>query len=155
MPEISFKESLRNDNVIEDAKKIAPRLAANRQRLAVSEIEKIIAKETDETFDKMTTDKDVYEVLKSLEPNDLRQVFKACVESLGFECDLETLYKKNKNRVLALFFHVFAVYPESFINEENSGDDNNTSDAEINLELFAEVLGQGRSLFPVGYVVAV
>ena len=139
MPEISFKELLRNDNVTEDAKKIVPRLAANKQRLEVSKIEKIIDKETDETFDKMTTDKDVYEVLKSLEPNDLRQVFKACVESLGFECDLEALYKKNKNRVLALFFHVLAVYPEAFISDEKSDGDDKTSDAGINLELFAEV----------------
>ncbi|MBR4904373.1 MAG: hypothetical protein IKZ53_06855 [Selenomonadaceae bacterium] len=134
----SFKEKLVADNVVEDAKKIVPKLAANRQRLEVSKIEKIIAKETDGNFDKMANDRDVYEALKRLNKNDLRLVFKACVESLGYQCNFEDLHRKNGDRVLALFFHVFSVYPEEIPTPENNIPVNNSS-IEFDSEQFARV----------------
>ncbi len=149
---MSFKESLRNDNVLADAKKVVPKLGANKQRLEVAKIEKIIATETDSNFDKMLTDNDVYEALKNLEPNDLRQVFKGCVESMGFDCDVEELNKKIKSRVLALFFHVFAVYPEANPLPENKIPDGATNSVEeINLEDLAEVFPNFHSATEVDF----
>lgn len=134
---MAFRDELNNDNVVGDAKKIVPKLNT-QQRLEVSKIEKIIAKETDGNFDKMTTDEDVYEALKNINTNDLRQIFKACVESLGAECDTDELNRKNKNRVLALFFHVFGVYPEAIPVPEADIPYKN-SDDEFNAEQFAEL----------------
>ncbi len=136
----SFKESLQNDNVLDDAKKIVPSLAANKQRLEVAKIEKIIAKETDGNFDKMTTDEDVYAALKTLNTIDLRQVFKTCAKALGAACNNELLGKLNKNRAMALFFHVFGVYPEATRAAVTPEIINRIEEvAKINQEDFAEV----------------
>ena len=135
----SFKDKLSNDNVIEDAKKIVPKLAANKQRLEVSKIEKIISKETDGNFDKMANDKDVYEALKLLNKNDLRLVFKACAESLGYDCNYEELHRKNGDRVLALFFHVFSVYPEEIPTPDTENIPYKNSSDEFDSERFAAV----------------
>ena len=135
MSEKYFKDELRNDNVLSDAKNIVPTLSENKQRLEVSKIEKIISREIDAEIEKLETDADVYALLLTLDTMSLRLIFKACVESLGAACDENGLNRLNKNRVMALFFHVLGVYPEA-VAPVNSGSD---TGAEISVEDFAEV----------------
>lgn len=131
-----------DNNVVEDAKKIFPALTANGHRLEVAIIERVISKETDADFDKMTTDTDVYAALNSMKTYDLRLVFKACAETLNTECNDEPLNRLNKNRILPLFFHVFDVYPKAVSaagNKNTMSNDFGETTAEINAEHFAEV----------------
>lgn len=136
MREITFKDTLNNANVAMDAAKIVPALAKSKKRLEVDKIKAIVNRETDNNFD-MTTDEDVYQSLKAMIPYDLRLVFKACVEALGDSCDVQALNRINKGRVLALFFHVFAVYPEAISTQGNTPDE--TTDADFDAEQFAEI----------------
>ncbi len=127
---------LNNDNVPNDAKKVVPSLANTKKRLEVDKIKAIIKRETDITFD-MDTDEEVYHCLKTMTPYDLRLAFRACVEALGDSCDVAALNRINKSRVLALFFYVFAIYPESIPAQGNVSD--NTSDDDFIADQFAEI----------------
>lgn len=124
MTEKNFKDALENENVEADAGKIVPSLAGNKRRLEVAKIAKVISEEADLNFD-MTTDEDVFAALsKKLKTSDMRLVFQACAESVDVECDEEKLARLTKPRILALFFHVFDVYPAA-----NPPVDNTTKDA--------------------------
>ena len=130
----SFKENLMTANVVEDAQKIVPKLAKDTRRLEVNKIERILADNLDIIFE-LSTDEDVYNALKSLKGPNLREAFKACVENVGADCDSTPLNKLNPARVLALFFHVFAVYPEAIPSEPV---DTQTS-PDFDTELFNEI----------------
>ncbi|MBR3746577.1 MAG: hypothetical protein IKN27_06415 [Selenomonadaceae bacterium] len=126
----SFKENLMTANVVEDAQKIVPQL--DRRRLEVNKIERILADKLDIIFE-LSTDEDVYNALKSLKGQNLREAFKACVENFGFTCDPALLNRLNPARTLALFFHVFAVYPEAIPSIGTK------TQLEFDAELFAEI----------------
>lgn len=136
MSATNFKDLLNNDNVIHDAEKVVSSLVGNKKRLEVSKIKAIIAEETDENLD-MTNDADVYAALKSLPTYDLRLIFRACVKALGNDYDGEALIHLNKDRILALFFHVFAVYPEA-ITAQGDTPSNKTAE-DFDAEQFAEI----------------
>lgn len=127
----SFKENLMTANVVEDAQKIVPQL--DRRRLEVNKIERILADKLDIIFE-LSTDEDVYNALKSLKGQNLREAFKACVENFGFTCDSALLNRLNPARVLALFFHVFAVYPEAIPSTSGT-----QTQLEFDAELFDEI----------------
>ena len=52
----NFKENLKTDNVAADKSNILPNIGANKQRLEVEKIEKIISDVTDGNFDKLAND---------------------------------------------------------------------------------------------------
>lgn len=124
MTKKNFKDALENENVVADAGKIVPSLAGNKRRLEVTKIAKIISEEVDLKFD-MTTDEDVFAVFsENLNASNIRLVFQACAENFGVECNEDKLARLTKSRILALFFHVFDVYPEA-----NPPVDSTTNDA--------------------------
>ena len=134
----SFKDNLMTANVDGDAKKIVPALAKDKRRLEVGKIEKILADKLDIIFD-LSTDEDVYNALKSLTGLNLRAAFKACAESFGVTCDAESLNRLNQSRILALFFHVFAVYPEAISSKLVDTQTDTPSQPAFDAELFAEI----------------
>ncbi len=133
----SFKDKLMTANVDGDAQRIVPALSKDKRRLEVGKIQKILRDKLDMTLD-MSTDEDVFNELKSLSGQNLRSAFKACVESFGVTCNAELLDKFNKSRILALFFHVFAVYPEAIPSQPGTQTDT-PSQPDIDAELFAEI----------------
>lgn len=121
-----FKDNLKMDNVAVDKVNVFPNIGANKQRLEVEKIDKIIADVTDGNFDKMETDEDVYNALQNTTAQDIRLILKACANTLGIDCAVEPLQKLNKPRMIALFFESFGVYPEKnpIIDNGQSGNDN-------------------------------
>ena len=122
----NFKDNLKKDNVEVDKSNILPKLGANKQRLEVEKIDKIISDVTDGIFGSLKNDEDVYNALQNISGQDARLVFNACAKNLGIECDVDELNKLNKSRMVALFFEVFGVYPET-----NPGSPPPTSDTEL------------------------
>lgn len=143
----NFRDFLNNDNVIHDAKKVVPSM--NKKRFEVDKIKAILKEETDEIFD-ITNDADVYAALKSVSNYDLRYIFKACVEALGDDCNVEALNRLNKTRILALFFHVFAVYPEAFPAQSNTPVNGSTDD-DFDAEQFAEIFPDFNEMVEVDF----
>ena len=136
MNEKNFKENLKTDNVAVDKANILPNLGADKQRLEVEKIAKIIADVTDGNFDKLETDEDVYNALQRLSGQDVRLIFKACVDAfLGIKFNTDLLNKLNKSRIIALFFDVFGIYPE-----KNPSTDSNTNSTPIDDAIIEEYL---------------
>lgn len=130
----SFHEELMTANVKEDAQKIVPALATDNRRLEVGKIKKIFAG-LDKDFE-LSTDEDVYFALTNMKRADLLAAFRDCVQSIGETCNFRELNKLNPPRILALFFHVFAVTPKATLSTHA---DTNTDTAPFDDELFDEI----------------
>lgn len=142
MNEKNFKDDLRNENVANDRLKVVPSLGEDKKRLEVPKIEKIIADETDGNFEKFSTDEDVYNALLNLSVQDLRLVFKSCADSLKIQCEADALNKLVKSRIVALFFSVFAVYPESNPVENNSSENNSAQATPNDLQGDSKIISE-------------
>ena len=130
MNEKHFKDNLKTDNVAVDKVNVFPNIGANKHRLEVEKIDKIIADVTDGNFEKFETDEDVYNALQNTTAQDIRLILKACANTLGIDCAVEPLQKLNKPRMIALFFESFGVYPEKNpMIDDGQIEDNNDDDS--------------------------
>ena len=142
MNERNFRDDLKKDNVDVDKSNILPKFGANKQRLEVEKIDKIISDVTDGTFGSLKNDEDVYNKFQNISGQDARLVFNACAKNLGIECNVDALNKLNKSRIVALFFEVFGVYPEKFkIVEPGGGGGNGKIDVELLKTVFPNFNG--------------